>query len=217
MVEIRISHDLSSQSNVYSPCKPPGPLTIRTRLRRIRRRSCTQSSKYRYGDSGNSPHCLIPSASWPRAQPNYRLRTSLVVSDLIFANTCSISTLRDQSSIMIPKIYSLSTLVFLAVLVSLLVGTQGAAKSVVIDNVDTRILYSPDGWATEVTCPTCFPQLDKSQVHGGTWRFSKYAHHSPCLRWRAHVDNLAIRPTRASPSSSLVRPMNHSPDLWARV
>ena len=83
---------------------------------------------------------------------------------------------------MIPKTYSLSTLVSLAVLLALLVGTQGAAKSIIIDNADTRILYSSDGWATDGTCPSCLPQLDKTKVHGGTWGFSKYAHDFVYLR-----------------------------------
>ena len=53
--------------------------------------------------------------------------------------------------------------------------TQGAAKTIVVDDADARILYSTSGWATEATCPACFPQLDMSQVRDRTWRFSKYA------------------------------------------
>ena len=76
---------------------------------------------------------------------------------------------------MLSRPYSLTTLILLPVLVTLLVGTLGAAKKVIVDDIDTRILYSPNGWATQATCPSCFPQLDKNQVHDRTWHFSKYA------------------------------------------
>ena len=75
---------------------------------------------------------------------------------------------------MFSRPYSSPTLVLLAVFVVLLVGTQGAARKVIVDDFDTRILYSR-GWASQATCPSCLPQLDKNQVHDKTWHFSKYA------------------------------------------
>ena len=59
--------------------------------------------------------------------------------------------------------------------VTFLVGSQGAARQIIVDDADTKILYSSGGWATETTCPACFPQLDMSQVRDRTWHFSKYA------------------------------------------
>jgi len=46
-------------------------------------------------------------------------------------------------------------------LVALLVGTQGAAKSVVVDDDNTRIQYSSIGWDTSF-------DLDKTLVRDGT-------------------------------------------------
>ena len=105
---------------------------------------------------------------------------------------------------MLSKNYSLSTLVLLAVFLALLVGTQGTAKQVIVDDADTRILYSSNGWATGTTCPSCFPQLDKSRVRGGTWHFSKYACDFIYLWQRAYDNDLATRPTLVSRSPSLV-------------
>ena len=74
------------------------------------------------------------------------------------------------------KFFSLSTLTWLVMVVTFLVGSQGAVRQIIVDDADTKILYSSSGWATETTCPACFPQLDMSQVRDRTWHFSKYAY-----------------------------------------
>ena len=111
------------------------------------------------------PPSVYVSSTWPDAGQYFPPEQS----------TQGASTHREQSAIMLSRPYSLNTLILLALLVVLLVGTQGAAKKVIVDDVDTRILYSSGGWATQATCPSCFPRLDKNKVHDGTWHFSKYA------------------------------------------
>jgi len=62
------------------------------------------------------------------------------------------------ASLIVSKPYSSSTFILFLVL---LIGTQGAAKSVIVDDDDTRIQYSSTGWDRH-------SDLNKSQVLEGT-------------------------------------------------
>jgi len=63
-----------------------------------------------------------------------------------------------SASLQVSKSYSSSTFILFLVL---LVGTQGAAKSFIVDDGDKRIQYSSIGWGRSI-------DLDKSQVLDGT-------------------------------------------------
>ena len=58
---------------------------------------------------------------------------------------------------------------FTVALILLLTGTRLDAKSIIVDDADTRsITYSP-GWITGNICTGCFALPDKTQTFGGTW------------------------------------------------
>lgn len=76
---------------------------------------------------------------------------------------------------------SLPRFSFTAALILFFAGTLLDAKSVIVDDIDTKVITYSSGWNIGNNCPDCFAQPAESQAYDRTWHE---------WVWYCHVHNL---------------------------